>query len=93
MVNLWEPKYSNCIVWGVYAKIKYGAKWEIIASNTWNVKGGNWHLICRFKNGEVRSYVPVDKEPVNTWWEVIKTTLFEGKVINGAGARNRKTPE
>lgn len=89
MVKLWEPKYSNCIFWGVYAKIKYGAKWEIVDSPNWDVPLGGWHLRCIFKNGETRSYIPLQKEPLTKWYEALVTIIFEGKVIDEFGKRNR----
>lgn len=86
---LWEPKYCNCLFWGLYVKIVYRAKLKIISSTNWNVKGGNWHIICIFKNGEIRSYVPIDQKSVTSWLQVMKTILFEGKIIDGDRERNR----
>lgn len=89
MVTLWVPKYFNCVLWGIYVMMRYGAKLQIVSSRSWDVIGGNWHLICIFKDGAIRSYVPVDPTPVTTWTQVIKTTTFEGKVVDEYGQRNR----
>lgn len=93
MVKLWEPKYSNCVFWGIYAKLWHGATLEIVSSKNWDIPFGGWHLIAKFKNGEIRSYKPLKKEPLTKWYEAIVTIIFKGKVIDEFGERNRKTPE
>lgn len=90
MVKLWEPKYSNCVFWGVYAKIVYGAELQIVVSKNWNVPLGGWHLICKFNNGETRSYKPIKSNPLTKWYEALVTIMFKGEVVDEFGERNRK---